>query len=192
MRTWVAISHSKKPRHWISRWFKWICAIFGENKRFSYISLWFLLTFASDACLWVCAFTHSFDMVKPNPLIPCLSFLISQWPFSTVLAYPPLPAMAGREQKSYGKMLTQFYPGSLQVQEGGCQESVRTCQLHSDAGDELVDIWMSASRAAGHPETLGKCRGTLCPTRSKAGALGCLSLLPRVQRLFWAIQLGML
>lgn len=117
MRTWVAISHSKKNRYWISCWFKWICAVFGENKRFSYISLWFLLTFASDACLRVCAFTHSFDMVKPKPLIPCLSFLINQWPFSTVLAYPLLPAMAGREQKSYGKLLTQFYPGSRQVQE---------------------------------------------------------------------------
>lgn len=60
---------------------------------------------------------------------------------------------------------------------GGRRGSVRRGQLYSNVGDELVDVWISASRAAGHPETLGKRGGTLRPTHNKPSASGCSSLL---------------
>lgn len=38
-----------------------------------------------------------------------------------------------------------------------------TCQLHSDTGSELVDVWISARRAAEHPEILGNAEGHCVP-----------------------------
>lgn len=151
-------------------------------------------------CLYVAfVFVHSFDIVKPKTLLPCLSFLINQWLFSTVLAHSLVPHSLPWQEGNRNPMercwprftLGAAKPRSNRKQmRGGRRGSVWSQQLHSGAGNELVDIWESARRAAGHPEILGKCRGSLCSTHSKPDTGGCISLL-HVQGLLRTIQFGM-
>lgn len=79
--------------------------------------LWFLLTFASNAHLWVCTFMCSFDIVTPNPSVP--AYLLHQ---SMALQYCPgtyPSASHGRKGTEilWKKPLAQIYRGSRQAQE---------------------------------------------------------------------------
>lgn len=198
MKTWVAISHSKKANTEFPTDSNVICEIFGENKIFSYISLWFLLTFASNAHLFACAFVHRFDIVKPNPLIPCLSFHTNQWPLSTVLTHPFCqPQQKGTQVlwKDVDPDLPWKPPSPRATED---EPKGQVSRKHVDLPPPQWRGWwpsgylLSATWAAGHRETLGRRRGTLCPMCCKSNALGCISLLPHVQWLFWEIQFGIL
>lgn len=182
MKTWVAISHSKKAN--------------TDFPTDSNVSVKFLektrdfLTSASDfywylPAMPICLPVHSctgLTYLNQTLSFPACPSLSTNGP--SVLSWRIPPASHSRTgHKSCGKTLTQIYPGSRQAQE---QQKVNAGRVWRTRVDLPAPQWRgrwasgylsSVSWAAGHPETLGRCRGALCPMRSKSISLGCIGLL---------------
>lgn len=142
-------------------------------------------------CLWVCVCAQLQHSLTKNPhslpVLPHQSMVLQY-----CLGTSPSASHGRKGAEILWKMLTQIYPGSCQAQEPKKMNAGRTSrkcvdlpapQWHRQWASGCLDICQEGCWASRNPGNAEGC----CSMHSKPDALGCITLLLHVQRLFRAI-----